>query len=71
MGAPIIQFREAQEAIDFLRKRGVNPNEFGRLAFQAAIRRLRAQEAAEEGAQTKARLPKPVSNLVREGRDRR
>ncbi len=71
MPSDVIQFREDREAVQYLRERGINPNEFGREAFEAALRRLRAREAMDQLSEVGARLPKPVEDLVREDREAR
>lgn len=71
MPSDVIQFREDREAVEYLRERGINPNEFGREAFEAALRRLRAREAMDRLGEVGARLPKPVEELVREDREAR
>lgn len=69
MGSGIVQFREDEDALEYLRERGVNPNEFGREAFEAALRRLRAEEKAEALEDRKTRLPRSVEEMVRGDRD--
>ncbi len=71
MGSDIVQFREDDEALAYLRARGVNPNEFGREAFEATLRRLRAEERMAKLGKVGAKLPRPIQDLIREDRDRR
>ncbi|HEX2022746.1 MAG TPA: hypothetical protein VHH36_08525, partial [Candidatus Thermoplasmatota archaeon] len=42
----VVQFREDEEKVAHLRRLGINPNEFGRAAFDRAYGKLLAQEAA-------------------------
>lgn len=69
MASGIVQFREDEETLEFLRKRGINPNEFGREAFERAVRRLRVQRWVEAAEQIKARPTRPIEDLLREDRD--
>lgn len=69
MSSGIVQFREDEDALEYLRERGVNPNEFGREAFEAALRRLRAEEKVEALESGKARLPRSIEEMVREDRE--
>lgn len=69
MSSGIVQFREDEDALEYLRERGVNPNEFGREAFEAALRRLRAEEKVDALEDRRARLPRPIEELVREDRE--
>lgn len=66
-----IQFRANEDLLDYLRDRGINPNEFARETFKAKVRRIRAQETAEKLAEVQADLPRPVEEIVREDRDSR
>lgn len=63
-------FRADEASLSYLRDRGVNPNRFAREAFEATLRRLRAQQSAESLADVQAKLPRPVEELVRDDRDR-
>lgn len=70
MATEVVQFREDEDVLAYLRDRGINPNRFAREAFEATLRKLRAQEAADELADVQAELPRPVEELIREDRDR-
>lgn len=59
MASDVVQFRQDAEALEYLRRMGLNPNEVGKLAFEAAVREIRA------------RLPEPVERAIREVRDAR
>lgn len=75
----IVQFRAEEEAREYLQKQGINPNEFGREAFERALRELRAEQNMAEvnrmRERIKARLrgrrlfPKTAAQMVREDRD--
>lgn len=69
MGSGIVQFREDEDALEYLRERGVNPNEFGREAFEAALRRLKAEEKADVLADRATSLPRSIEEMVREDRE--
>lgn len=69
MSSGIVQFREDEDALEYLRERGVNPNEFGREAFEAALRRLKAEEKADALADRAASLPRSIEEMVREDRE--
>jgi hypothetical protein len=71
MASGVVQFRQDEDKLKALRERGINPNEFAREAFEAMLRRLEAEEAMRELGKVKARLPKPVADLIREDRDSR
>lgn len=66
----VVQFREDPEALGYLRERGINPNRFAREAFEAMLRKLKAEEAADELAGIQARLPRPIEEMIREDRER-
>lgn len=40
MASDVVQFREDGKVLEDLRKSGINPNEFGRVAFEDAYRRF-------------------------------
>lgn len=71
MASEVVQFRKDAESLAFLRERGVNPNEFAREAFEANLRRMRAEETAEELGAVQADLPQPIEEIIREARDSR
>lgn len=65
----VVQFREDEAALAFLRQRGINPNAFAREAFERAMRRLRAEETIRAASKVRARLDKPIEDLIREDRE--
>ncbi|HEV8360389.1 MAG TPA: hypothetical protein VGR28_08060 [Candidatus Thermoplasmatota archaeon] len=69
MATDVVQFREDANTLAYLRARGISPNTFGREAFQAALRRLRSEEAMARLARAKVRLPRPIEDIIREDRD--
>jgi hypothetical protein len=71
MPTKVVQFREDEESLAFLRERDINPNEFAREAFRSTLRRLQAEEVTDRLANVQADLPRPVEDLVREDRDSR
>lgn len=71
MPSEVVQFREDAGSLAFLRERGINPNEFAREAFEANLRKLRAEETAEELGAVQADLPRPIEEIIREARDSR
>lgn len=70
MATEVVQFREDPDALAYLRDRGINPNEFAREAFEANLRRLKAEEKVERLESLQIDLPRPVVDLIREDRDR-
>lgn len=71
VASDVVQFRQDAETVTYLRKRGINPNEFGKEAFEAYLRRLQAEESVKRLAKIKARLPRPIERIIREQRDSR
>ena len=81
MATSIVQFREDDVNVQFLRSKGINPNEFGREAFEEALRRLRAMEASVKINEMAERIRKRIGDrpyydgnvvdLVRHDRDTR
>jgi hypothetical protein len=69
MTSGVVQFREDGALLAYLRKRGLNPNEFAREALERAYRRLRMEEANRRLEKFAFRLPKSAAELVREDRD--
>lgn len=67
----VVRFRMNEEALEYLRERGVNPNRFAREAFDANLRRMRAEETVEQLDAISLDLPRPIVDLIREDRDRR
>lgn len=68
----MIQFREEEAKVDYLRSRGVNPNEFAREAFDQALRIARAEERFQKIRELRVRIPPDVDivKLIREDRER-
>lgn len=71
MASGIVQFREDQEELDYLRGRGINPNQLAREAFEAALNRIRAEERYEKIRDIRLKFPEPPEELVRRNRDSR
>lgn len=71
MVSDVVQFREEADALQYLRTRGINPNEFGKEAFESALRRVRAEEKARELAKIQAKLSRPIEDVIREDREER
>lgn len=79
MTTEVVQFRQLVEDVAFLKARGVNPNDFGREAFERALRQLRANENAKELNLLKDRIRKRLNGrpafeksgaeMIREDRD--
>lgn len=69
MATDVVQFREDEAIVDFLRGKGINPNEFGRQAFEAAVRRMRAEEKMKALSKIQAKLDKSPEEIIREERD--
>ncbi|HEX9785707.1 MAG TPA: hypothetical protein VGA56_23620 [Opitutaceae bacterium] len=73
----VVQFREDTAELEFLRKQGVNPNEFARRAFEEAMRFARASARMTEIRRVRkalflgAKLPPRIDivALVRDDRD--
>lgn len=64
----LVQFREDDDVLDFLRQRGHNPNLLSRHLLEARYRRLRAEGRMRELEPSQADLGDVVS-VVREARD--
>jgi hypothetical protein len=64
----IVQFREDDEVLDFLRSQGINPNALGRELLNARARRLRAEKRLAE-LQPLRRDLGDVVGAVREARE--
>lgn len=71
MPGDVVQFREAKEVVDKVRRRNLNPNRFAREAFEAAVRQLEAEDQMRRLARVRAKLPRPAAQIVREDRDAR
>lgn len=67
----VIQFREDERELQFLRAQGINPNELAREAFEQAVRIVRAKSRAEAIRRLRVRVPKgiDVASLIRRDRD--
>lgn len=66
----VVQFREDSSELAYLRERGINPNEFAREAFEANLRRMKAEEKVEQLESMGVDLPRPIVDLIREDRER-
>jgi hypothetical protein len=71
MTSEVVQFRIDKDILDELRKDRINPNEFGREAFQAQLRWRENEERLKRLFRTKIRLEKAAVDLIRDERDRR
>lgn len=69
MASRVVQFREEEAAIEYLRSKGINPNEFGHEAFERALRRLRAEEWVAKLEKLQLRLGASPEQIIRELRD--
>ncbi|HEX9815565.1 MAG TPA: hypothetical protein VGB18_01180 [Candidatus Thermoplasmatota archaeon] len=56
MGTFIVQFREDEAARDYLSALGLNPNDFGREAFERSLRELRAETNVAKVNQMRERI---------------
>lgn len=67
----VVQFREDTAELEFLRKQGVNPNEFAKRAFQESLDFMRAQKRFDDIRALKIRFPPGVDivKLIREDRE--
>jgi hypothetical protein len=67
-----VQFRESQETLDYLRARGLNPNDLARDLFEAEVRRMRADDRHAKLQTMQARMPPGGgAAMVREDREDR
>lgn len=67
-----VQFRESQDTLDYLRARGVNPNDLARELFEAEVRRMRAEERHARLQQMQVHMPPGGgAAMVREDREGR
>jgi len=64
----LVQFREDDDVLTFLKAEGINPNLLSRELLEAHVRRLRAERRMRELAEVKADLGDVVA-LVREVRE--
>jgi len=69
MASEVVQFRESAEAVAYLRERGINPNEFGKDAFQRALRLRQMREAHDRLAKVKGPTRDEIVRAIREMRD--
>lgn len=73
MVSGVVQFREDEAELAFLRAHGVNPNELAREAFEHALRVVHAKVRAERIREFRQmiRIPEDVdiTALIREDRD--
>ena len=66
-----VQFRLEEEALAFLRERGINPNERARDLLQAEVRRLQAEDRHRRLEAMRVPMPRRGEEMVREDRDGR
>jgi hypothetical protein len=67
-----VQFREDEDAIAFLEGMGLNPNEVAKSAFDARVRKLRAEaKMARLTGIRRTPVPGGYAKAVREDRDAR
>ncbi|MFO1535793.1 MAG: hypothetical protein ABR586_09025 [Thermoplasmatota archaeon] len=71
MATEVLSFRLDSKDVAYLRKHGLNPNEFAKSAVETYLRRLRAQKSVGALAKAGWKLPKPVEQVIREMRDSR
>lgn len=64
-----VQFREDEGTLAFVRDLGLNPNQVAREAFEAEVRRLRAQHRHEKLQAAGIELPRPAAEMIREDRE--
>lgn len=67
----IVQFREGEAEVDYVRSKGINPNELAREAFQQAVHHLRSQDRYEAIRRVRFPFPEPVGDALRSERERR
>lgn len=67
-----VQFRAGQETLDYLRAKGLHPNEVAKALFEAEVRRMRAEDrhARLQGMQVRM-PPGGGAEMVREDREGR
>ncbi|MBI2079095.1 MAG: hypothetical protein HYT80_12160 [Euryarchaeota archaeon] len=71
MATTVVQFREDVSDIEFLRSKGINPNDFARQAFEDALRVIRAQERYEKLRELRVKVKEDPALFFRRERDRR
>lgn len=79
MESGIVQFREDQATLEDLKKAGINPNEFGRQAFEQAYRRFAVDRKMKFLAEVRERIRRDtkgkgvsmadIEGMVRRDRD--
>lgn len=65
-----IQFREDEELLAYVQSKGLNPNEVAREAFEAEVRRMKADDKYDRLAKLGLRFSKDPTESVREDRER-
>lgn len=71
MVSVIVQFREAETDVAYVRSKGINPNELARDAFQQAVHHLRSQDRYEAIRRVRFPFPEPARDAIRSERERR
>lgn len=71
MATSIVQFREDIADIEFLKAKGINPNDFARQAFEDALRVVRAQERYDALRALRFKVKEDPAIFFRRERDRR
>lgn len=66
-----VQFRAREEALDYLRGRGISPNELARDLFHEEVRRLQAEDRHARLQGMQVAMPRGGDEMVREDRDGR
>lgn len=67
-----VQFREDEEALTYVRTRGLNPNDLAKRLFEAEVRRMRAEDRHARLQEMQVRMPAGGgAEMVREDRDGR
>lgn len=69
-----VQFREDPALLEFVKSRGLNPNEVARAAFEAEVRRMKADnwlERIRELQKNMKPLGQPAAEILREMREER
>ena len=74
MATEVVQFRFDPDGLEFLRRQGLNPNQFAKESFASAVRRMRAQATLErlrELAPHGVDWGGPAEDVIRRMRDER
>jgi hypothetical protein len=66
-----VQFRAGQEVLDYLRAKGLSPNDLAKALFEAEVRRMRAEDRHGRLRTMQVRMPEGGAQMVREDRDGR